>query len=262
MFSIEDRCQYRNNQLADVICQLRFPEILTINANAPAAFQEEIRADYPQYTAKSETPAPKITGVPGSLRLENQPSTINYQFTSADGVWRVNLTSRFISLACARYANWENFARRLDVPLAAFIKIYKPAYFERIGLRYMNFFSREQLNMNGTPFADMIQPAYLGILGDDEVTEQASSRSSVDAELAIRGGCRVKIHAGPGIVKQNGQTDKEIKFILDQDLFMPGSVPVNYAAGALETLHSQAYPIFRGAITEMLHNAMEPEAIN
>ena len=116
--------------------------------------------------------------------------------------------------------------------------------------------------MNGTPFADMIQPAYLGILGDDEVTEQASSRSSVDAELAIRGGCRVKIHAGPGIVKQNGQTDKEIKFILDQDLFMPGSVPVNYAAGALETLHSQAYPIFRGAITEMLHNAMEPEAIN
>ena len=141
MFSIEDRCQYRNNQLADVICQLRFPEILTINANAPAAFQEEIRADYPQYTAKSETPAPKITGVPGSLRLENQPSTINYQFTSADGVWRVNLTSRFISLACARYANWENFARRLDVPLAAFIKIYKPAYFDRSAV-YVFLFQR------------------------------------------------------------------------------------------------------------------------
>ena len=39
---------------------------------------------------------------------------------------------------------------------------------------------------------------------------------------------------------------------------MPGKVPVNYSAGALQTLHSQAYSIFRGAITDTLHNAMEP----
>ena len=85
-----------------------------------------------------------------------------------------------------------------------------------------------------------------------------ASRSSVDAELSIRGGCKVKLHAGPGLVKRGGQTDQEVKFIFDQDLFMPGKLPVNLSAGALQTLHAQADSIFRGAITPMLHRAMEP----
>lgn len=261
MFSQEKRCIYRANQLGEVICQLRFPEILSIGANAPVAFQEAIRSDYPQYSARQETPAPKISGTPGNLTLENQPSTINYQFVSADGVWRVNLTSKFISLACSRYTCWEDFAKRLDKPLVAFIKTYKPAYFERVGLRYLNFISRKALNLEGTPFTDLISPCYLGPLADEEVNETASSRCSVDAELTIRGGCRLKLHAGPGLVKRGNQADQEVKFIFDQDLFMPGKVPVNMSAGALQTLHSQAYSIFRGAITDTLHDALEPENI-
>ena len=46
MFSQEKRCLYRNNALANVICQLRFPEILSISANLPVPFQEAIRAEY------------------------------------------------------------------------------------------------------------------------------------------------------------------------------------------------------------------------
>lgn len=261
MFSQEPRCLYRANQLGEVICQLRFPEILTIGANVPVAFQEAIRDEYPQYSAHKENPAPRIIGTPGNLTLENQPSTINYQFVSADGAWRVNLTSKFISLACSRYTCWEDFARRLDKPLAAFIKVYKPAYFERVGLRYLNFFSRKALNLEGVPFRDLIAPCYLGPLSDEEVNEAASSRCNVDAELAIRGGCRVKLHAGPGLVKRNGQSDQEVKFIFDQDLFLAGKVPMNMTTGALQTLHAQAYSIFRGAITDTLHDAMEPETI-
>lgn len=261
MFSKEERCVYEKNTLGEVICQLRFPEILTISANLPVEFQEAIRAEYPQYSARKEAPAPKLTGTPGNLHLENQPQTINYQFASADGVWRVNLTSRFISLACAKYTCWEDFALKLDKPLAAFIKIYKPAYFERVGLRYLNFISRKTLNLEGTPYSELIAPCYLGPLGEEDVAEHSTSRCSVDAEIAIRGGCRVKIHAGPGLVKRNGQQDNEVKFIFDQDLFMSGNVPVNLSAGALQTLHGQAYPIFRGAITDTLHSAMLPEPV-
>lgn len=261
MFSQEPRCIYRANQLGEVICQLRFPEILTIGVNPPVAFQEAIRSDYPQYSARQETPAPKISGAPGNLTLENQPSTINYQFVSADGVWKVNLTSRFISLACSRYTCWEDFAKKLDKPLVAFIKTYKPAYFERVGLRYLNFISRKDLNLEGTPFRDLINERYLGPLADEEINEAGSARCSIDAELTVRGGCRLKLHAGPGLVKRGNQQDQEVKFIFDQDLFMPGKVPVNMSAGALQTLHSQAYSIFRDAISDTLHDAMEPENI-
>ena len=261
MFSQEPRCFYGNQQLGDVICQLRFPEILSIGASAPVAFQEAIRDEYPQYAAKMETPAPKLTGGPGHFSLENQPGTINYHFVSEDGNWRVNLTSRFISLACSHYTGWEDFALRLDKPLAAFIKVYKPAYFERIGLRYLNFISRRELGLDNVPFSQLINPIYLGPLADEEVSEANSSRCSIDAELGLRGGCRVKLHAGPGLIKRNGQADQEVRFIFDQDLFMPGKLPINLTTGALQTLHTQAFSIFRGAITDTLHDALEPQPI-
>lgn len=258
MFSKKNHCIYEKNQLAEVICQLRFPEILSIGANQPVDFQEAIRAEYPRFAVRNDMPAPKISGAPGNMQLENQRPTVNYQFSTADGSWRVNMTSKFISLTCSRYVDWAHFAKMLDAPLAAFIRIYKPAYFERIGLRYMNFISREELGIKHIPFSELFQPQYLGILGDEDIQEQQTSRCGVDAEVKIRGGCTVKIHAGPGLVKRNGLPDREIKFIFDQDLYMSGNVPVNYAASTLESLHDQAFPIFRGAITETLHEAMEP----
>jgi uncharacterized protein (TIGR04255 family) len=261
MFSREQRHVLHNNQLAEVICQLRFPEILMIGQRPPADFQEMIRDEFPQYSAKKEFPAPKISGTPGNLTVENQAPGINYQFISADGVWRINLTSNFLSLACSRYTRWEDFAKRLDKPLAAFIQIYRPAYFQRVGLRYLNFISRNSLNLNEFPYRDLIQSAYLGPLGEEDIAESAAFRCTVDTELQIRGGCRVKIHAGPGLVKRKNHNDKEVRFIFDQDLYMTGNVPVNYSAGALETLHAQAYSIFRGAITDTLFDAMEPEPI-
>lgn len=259
MFSSESRCLYRENQLGEVICQLRFPEILTIATTIPDQFQEAIRDQFPQFQRRQEAPAPKISGIPGNLALQNQPPVINYQFSSADNQWRINLTSKFISLSCSRYTCWEDFAVKLDQPLAAFIQIYKPAYFERVGLRYLNFISRFDLGLEGIPYSQLIAPCYLGPMAEEDVQEAACSRCSVDAELSIRGGCRVKLHAGPGLVKKNGQQDKEVKFIFDQDLYMPGQVPVNLSAGALQTLHSQAFSIFRGAITDKLHEAMEPQ---
>ena len=258
MFSREERCIYRYPQLGEVICQLRFPEILTISANVPAQFQELIREEYPRFSQRQEAAAPKLTGTPGHFNLQNQPTTVNYQFVSADGTWRVNLTSKFISLSCANYTCWEDFAQKLDKPLAAFIQVYKPAYFERIGLRYLNFISRGELGLQGTPFSELIAPCYLGPLAEEDIQEAAITRSSLDSEFAIRGGCRAKVHAGPGLIKKNGQQDKEVKFILDQDLFMPGQIPLKLSAGALQTLHGQAWSLFRGAITDTLHDAMEP----
>lgn len=245
MFSQDERCKYAKNQLAEVICQLRFPEILSIEANIPNGFQDAIRDVFPLYAVRKE----------GS----GDQKTNNYQFATQDGVWRVNLTSRFISLSCMRYTCWEDFAGILDKPLAAFIKLYKPAFFERVGLRYLNFFSRQALGLSNVPFRELFQPAYLGLMGEDDVPEPTVGRCSVDAEVGLRGGCRLKVHAGPGKVTRNGQPDPEIKFILDEDLFMLGNIPVNTSAGALQTLHSQAYAVFRGAITTMLHEALDPQ---
>ena len=255
MFSHTPRQIYRYNPLAEVICQLRFPDILTIGANLPVDFQEAIRDEFPKFSSRQELPSPRITG---NMTLEKQSPLTNYQFTSVDGIWSLNLTSRFISLTCRQYRCWEDFAKKLDKPLAAFIKLYRPAYFERIGLRYLNFISRKALQLEDVPYSRLVDSCWLGPLAQEDVDV---SRCGLDAELVLRNGCRAKIHAGPGMIKRSGQPDPEPKFIFDLDLFQPGKTAVNLSAEAMQKIHSQAFPIFRGAITDVLHDAMEPDSI-
>ena len=258
MFFDRERYLYRKNQLVEVICQLRFPTILSISAREPADFQEAIRRDFPQYKRLQEQPAPKVTGAPGNLRVEEGDRVINYQFLSADNKWKVNLTNSFIALATPAYVKWEDFAAKLDVVLAQFIPIYQPAYFERVGLRFINVISRKALDLEGVPFRELFQPGYLGLLGEEDVREESFARSGQDIEMQISGGCRLKMHAGPGMLQRGKVKDEEVKFILDNDVFMNGKLPMNQCAPALQTIHLQADRIFAGAMTQRLHEAMEP----
>lgn len=258
MFSPQRRCIYRTNPLAEVICQLRFPEILSIGTVPPAEFQEAIRAQFPGYAKLQEISMPKVQGLPGSFSMQRPEPTVNHRFLSSDGAVKVNLTSKFISVSTSNYTCWEDFARHLDKPLAEFIRIYQPASFQRIGLRYVNFISRQALQLEGTPFRDMIQPTWLGPLATEGIREENCQRCTTDCEFSLPGGCRVKIHAGPGRVKRMGKPDNELKFIFDQDIFMQGNIPLNASAGALQILHSHSYPIFRGAITDLVHRQMGP----
>ncbi len=262
MFFDRDRYLYRKAQLIEVICQLRFPTILSISAREPVDFQEAIRRDFPQYQRLMEQPKPRLSGGSGNYRVEEAQPITNYQFISADGKWKVNLTNSFVSLATHAYTTWEDMAAKLDLVLAQFIPIYQPAYFERVGLRFINIFSRKTLGVEDVPFRELFQPAYLGLLGEDDVQEQSFSLAAQDVELAIPGGCRVKMHAGPGMVQNGNKKDSEVKFILDNDVFMNGKLPVAQCAPALQTIHIQADRIFAGAITERLHEAMEPTLLD
>ena len=78
----------------------------------------------------------------------------------------------------------------------------------------------------------------------------------MDSDLVLKNGARVKIHSGPGFVRKGRQKDPEMKFILDFDFYAAGNLPVSSSADVLNKLHSQAYPLFRSAITQELWDAM------
>ena len=128
LFSDRPRTHYEKTLAHEVICQLRFPTILSINNVEPADFQERIREDFPQYARKQDVLPPQIV----NGKPEPQPPVTNYHFLSQDGRWKLNLTKDFIALSTLSYPGWEEFARMLDKPLAAFIQFYKPAYFQRV----------------------------------------------------------------------------------------------------------------------------------
>ena len=253
MFSNQPRKFYRRSPLIEVICQLRFPDILKIEAHEPADFQDAIRQVYPQYAKRIEQLPPQNAG--GTM--VEQGTVNNYQFISADGGWKVSLTKGFIALSTLSYTRWEDFATRLDRPLAQFIQLYQPAFFERIGLRYVNAVSRQRLGLEGELWDDLIRSQYIGILGEPDVEESEIAKCSLDVETPLVGDYRMKLHAGPGLIG-GGKTDKEVKFILDGDFSTAGKHNPDAVPEKLERMHRFAVCLFQGAITKELHEAMGP----
>ena len=244
------RTVYGNPPVHEVICQLRFPSILSINHTEPADFQESIRDAFPQYARRAEVP-PVMNGQPQT------PPVVNYHFLSEDGRWKLNLTKDFIALSTLRYPGWEEFAHHLDRPLASFIRLYKPASFQRVGRRYVNFFSREKLGLGGVLWKELFVPAYTGPFWEED--ENSLLNWGCDLTVRLDSSCRAKVHAGLGRLQtRNAPADPENKFILDLDLSMGDNVPCTMAAGALETLHIHGGRVFEGAITDRLRQALRP----
>lgn len=251
---------YEKNQLIETICQLRFPTILSIDTREPADFQDTIRAAFPQYVCQMDP----VTGPDGKAQQVR-----NHTFITEDGAYKISLTKDFIALSTMRYPGWEGFARTLDEPLGQFIRIYQPAYFTRIGLRYLNAFSREQLNLTGRRWNDLLQPQVLGILDDDSIDESDVVKCSFDVERRLSERFGLKLHAGPGNIRRTTRTgaklqtvqEPETRFILDLDVYVRGNTALGAAAEMLEQLHVHADRVFSDAITDALHDAMEPVAI-
>ena len=262
LFSERPRSHYRAAPVREVICQLRFPTILTINNVEPADFQEAIRAEFPRYARRQDAAPPQITGLGGPAPTVQQPKPVtNYHFLSEDNAWKLNLTQDFIALSTLHYSGWEEFARQLDKPLAAFIRLYKPAFFQRVGLRYVNIVSRNLLGLEDVPWAELIAPAYTGPMQEPDASEEQFLTCGCDLQLKLDSSCQAKIHAGPGRIKSavpGAPQDSEVKFIFDMDLSMGGNVPCTLSAGALETLHAHSTRIFEGAVTDRLRQAMDP----
>src|SRR5262249_12393586 len=135
-FPYSPRFVYQKNPLEEVICQVRFPTILKIASEPPAAFQDRIRVAYPLFQERHSV---EIAGMPPGIaqlitkELPFHGGQVACDFTSADQLWTVTLNRDFLALTCRRYERWEEFKAHLEGPLSALTELYSPAFFTRIG---------------------------------------------------------------------------------------------------------------------------------
>lgn len=139
-------------------------------------------------------------------QIKQQKPVTNYHFVAADNLWKINLTRNFIALSTLRYTGWEDFAKEMDKPLAEFIRIYKPAYFERVGLRYVNIISREKLSLRDSAWTELIAPAYLGAMAEPDVLEENVLNSAVDLQCKLDSGAWRRSMPDPAVCGQVGPT--------------------------------------------------------
>ena len=141
------RAKYKNCPLVEVIFQLRFPTILSINTKQPAEFQEKIRRDYPYYDEGIEEQNELLLNANGKAAQVKTNQNKNYSFISIDETYKVNLTSTFIAISTRKYTQWEEFSVKVEQVVKAFQEVYEVPFYTRIGLRYIDVIQRSVLNL-------------------------------------------------------------------------------------------------------------------
>ena len=263
-FDRVQRVIYRNNPLIQVECQLRFPRILTINEKLPADFQDRIRKSYPIYNVAIEHQQQFIVE-PGrdlSTKVIQNERMNCYSFQSDDRNWQISLACTYISLTTSQYTRWEDFRSHLQAPLQALCDIYGPAFYDRIGLRYINAFCRSSLNFDiNTSWTDLITPFALGFLSNSQIAVDVKGYSATsDVDLGNDAVARIVTSTGfvgNAVFQQN----PELSFIVDSDLFYNSRKPLSELDSSLDYLNEYAGRIIRSIISEKLHQQMEPQEV-
>jgi len=253
------RVIYRQNPIEMVICQLRFPTILRIQAELPSQFQELVRGIYPFYQPKPLMPLP--LGLPPELtRVLWQGLPLGegqkcHEFTNKDKTWTISLDRESLALTCHRYERWEQFKEFLAPPLAALRQLYSPPFFVRIGLRYRDRIRQSELSLTDVPWNELLQPWIAGPFeSPDVVNDIERTAHQISMRLAVPKG-HVLVNHG---LAQDAST-QEWCYVLDSDFFYEEQT--EDAIDILDSLNLEARRFFRWCIKERLHESMHPEPI-
>ena len=262
-FPVTKRIIYKKNPLVEVICQLRFPPILSIDTEIPAKFQEAIKKIYPLFTENAEIIV-RFPNIPNAIdsalieKLELSPAARNrknYEFLSSDENWKINLTREFLALSTKKYHRWEEFRTFLEEAFKPFLEIYSPIFFSRIGLRYRNIINRSELNLGDTPWSDLLKPSILGMLNDATIGPNISATTNItEIDLSDK---QSKVRITSGLLEE-AQT-REKAFMIDSDFFTEQKTSVEEALTKLDFFNERGTRLIQWSITEKLHVTMEPE---
>jgi uncharacterized protein (TIGR04255 family) len=258
VFPEHERVVYERNTLEEVKCQVRFPPILAIEASAPAAFQEAVRAELPLYEMKSTVKLP--AGVPATIAevVERDLSLVgtkSHAFISEDRTLTLSLSKEGLSFVSRKYERWEPFRNQMERALASLVTHYRPSFFTHVCVRYKNSIRRNPLDIpENTPWSRLVQPWVGGPLNREE-TEGSVQGLQMKCVIALPGNDgSVEATFATG----THQPSKEPAFIIEAHVYEASRKSANDVLARLDSLHRQAGNFFRWCITGELHRAMRP----
>lgn len=221
--------------LSEVICQVRFPPVLAILTSPPSQVQERIRQSFPWFDVMSDA------GTASPV----------YRFRSKDEHNTVTLTVDSYALSTDLYTVWEDFAQDLAEIHDVIQAIYQLPFFTRVGLRYVNLFSRS--NTGGENLDDIgsvLRPDLVSLLKSPAWEQPEELMSQVllgndKGKLLLRVGARAPSKEEPLV-------------FLDLDFFEEGDLPVGEVVERCFRYHNMIYDAFRWSVREDCLSLFEP----
>lgn len=260
-FPQAERVIFDHNPLDLVVTQFQFPPILSIATQEPAGFQEPIRADYPLYTREDVLLVPPELE-PLLAKLGRPPQSVRHAFRTADQQRTIYLTRDFLAVEEKRYERWENFRAEGERTLRMLVELYEPAFFTRIGLRYVNVIRRSDLGLSpDLPWSRLVEPAFIGMLGLQKYQERVKeSVAATTLRLEDAPKSAVRVHHGIHPVGFEGGPEET--YFIDADFFTEERTNVADTLNVLDALHAHSGNLFRWVISDELHTALRPRSVD
>jgi uncharacterized protein (TIGR04255 family) len=252
------RVLYQKNPLDSVVCQLSFPTVLRIEAETPAAFQERIRTAFPIFKEKPivglgvDLP-PQVAALAG-MRLGSRGG---FEFSSDDGLWTVSLTRDFVALTTRKYRRWEEFKEMLLPVIEALENEYKPTFYSRIGLRYINVIRRSRLGLTAVDWSKLLQPYIAAELAAADLAGRIETVAH-DVNINLDGPGKLHLQHGLGT---DPEDRTEQVYVVDMDFYSEERTAKSDAISKIDFFNKQSGNAFRWSIDPRLHESMGPEPV-
>ena len=265
---IHSRVFFNKNTIVEVIAQIRFNRLLTIEESLPTKFQESLLDKYPIFET-TKTFSAQINIVDNSdgnssisPQEESQQTGSMKNFKDINRIWTVTLASNSLTLSCVKYSRWEEFKERLEFVINQFKRSYPGVKItERIGLRYHDIIDRVALDIQQSCWTSLLQPFLLGpfhatqLIDNGDIQEKSVEQFNGVSQLDL-GNTKLMIQHG---LVRNIKTD-DIAFRIDFDHYQANieSFDIGGIINVFELLHSKSWSVFRSCIKTRLYESLEP----
>jgi uncharacterized protein (TIGR04255 family) len=256
IFPESDRTVYKVDTIAEVICQLQFPELLTIASEPPAAFQEAIRDEYPLYRRQEGIAGPpEIAQILSQFQVAAPQAAVHHHFSTADQQRTITLTAKFLAISERSYSEWANFRAEIVRSKKALEEIYGPSFYTRAGLRYQDVIDRKVLDLSA-PWSDLLNPVIAGYLGvTAEGLNQCVTETTADVVFADPDATDLLVRLQHGLAIHEADPGNLV-YSIDADYYTERQLDGGSVLDLLDRFNAEAGNLFRWSISPLLHDAL------
>jgi len=260
LFPESKRVVYQKNPLTEVICQLRFPTVLEIRSEPPWEFQNKIRSAYPIYSKKDQTELlpNEVTQMLKSVRV-SLPTPIAHTFSQENPKRFITLSEDFLAISNNDYRRWEEYRTEIIRAKEALETVYSPAFYSRVGLRYVNTIEKRSLDLAEEPWDKLVNPALAGLLAASNVRGYVHE-TRTEAVIRLPGLLGGFVTLRHGLVR--GGDDQPDTYRIDLDCFTQERSDGEHVTENLDTFNRLIGNLFRWATSLRLHEALQPMDID
>lgn len=260
---------YDKNPLAEVVCQVRFDPLpigdaVMTSFNAKLASMGYLVSTFEQVATFQF--AASLNGESAHMDAPQPVPVRVYHQSSPDGVWRVSHSVDFVALTCTRYSTWGEFEDKFRQILMIYTGSVGVGNSTRIGLRYRDIVDRQNLEIEGMAWAELIQPFVLGPLAAYDMVDGAIPEEDI-VSYSFQSNIRLD---DCGLLFQGGLIrsidGSKVAFVIDSDFYVDGDAAVGCMADesrlecVLTALHKNASALFAHSIKGSLKNALCPRS--